>query len=1006
MGRIIKKLKMKKQIYLILTFVLGLFFNESKSQNPNNTLGFCFNSMNPAPVDQNTGKQTGRGLIVKDFNGDNFKDIVYLSINPTNPTFSLIRSLRNKMNLNYTAGFAKDSTALCPLINSSSKNAIASGDFTGDGLPDLAIVDNNRINILKNTSVTSSTISFTCLSTIISHSQAAFFNNNNNYIDVVDFNNDGLLDIVTMGSNVSSTNDAVYLEFHKGNGNGIFTSFGNKMVTLPGLNPIDYHFEYQILDYDGDGILDIVMNNTGTSFNNQLVLLNGTNALIPNFTITPIIFAFPSTFKINGFKITDINNDSKLDIVANIYDGNFYYTYSSINNNPLNTAPTFTNSNLVTSGLANHFIINDFNANGQKELIGNNGQDLKLVNGELSSPSAFSTGTNSINWSMNYTGFLQVVAEDMDNNGFPDIITNNERGVQEYVNVILNFSYDNILNPSNLNLTLCSGNSINVNAQLTPTLTGLSNLTQDWYKPPVVASQTTTPNYTITSPGNYYAKAEALLPFSNFTCKYFTPTYTVAAGVTPTISTISSGSSNCTGQNVNITLNGAAQYSVVVNSNTVVPLATNIFSFTPTLTTNTLVYIGSSVNGCIGTANVIYTANPSPFLTVNVPTNSICANQTVTLTASVTGTSTAFSFWIWNSVNTASATQVFTIAPTTNTTVSAQMIDSKGCISNIVNTPLTVFPNPTVQITSGQTSICSNTTEVYSFSGASSYSYNPANGSGNNYTYTPSSPISFTVTGRDNNGCVDIKNYNLTINPSATVSIIPSSISNTICPNDTIDLVAVGTYSVLNWLHSNSSSITETVTPKTTTTYTLDASLVAGCTTRNTITIDVFPDNNEMITSSANTICPGDAVSLSINGNYFYYEWFPSNALTSSISVSPQATSTYTVKVIDNNTCTFRKTILVEVDQNCNLSVGNAITANNDLNNDQLFINNIERYPTNTVSIFNRYGTEVFKTQNYDNKTNNWPKQDQIGKLTNGTYFYIVDLKNGSVLKGWVEVMK
>ena len=1005
MGRIIKKLNMMKYNFLLL---LTFFFNSMplslKSQNPNNELGFCFNSMSPSPLDQYTGRKAASGLLVKDFNNDVFKDIICLSINSANPNLSVITSLRNKISTGYNNGFVKDSTFVCGGINASVKNAITAGDFDTDGKLDIALVDNNKIYTLKNTSVTGSTISFACLAST-NHSISSFFNSDN-YIDTKDFNNDGFLDIIAMGSNVSTfSNAGVYIELYKGNGLGNFVNWGSQLITYTGLNPIDNHYDYQILDYDGDGILDIVMNNT--SLNNKLLFLKGTSIITPSFAISPITLSFPlgNNF-VNGFKITDINNDSKLDIVANLFDGTYYQVYSSINNNPINTAPSFTNSFLATNyAFANHFIVNDFNADNQKELIGNVGQGVKLVKGEIANPSAFNTSTNTINWLLNYNGFLQLVSEDVDNNGLPDIITNNERNLQEYVNVILNFSYNNILTPSNLNLSICSGNSINANAALTISTQGLGSFTQSWYKPPIAASQTTSPNFLITNPGNYFAVGQGDLPFSGYYCKYFTPSYTVSNGITPTISTIAASTNSCIGQNVNITLNGASQYSVTVNTNTTIPLASNIFSFTPTFSFNTLVFSGTS-NGCIGSYTSTFTANPSPTITVNSSTNNICSNQTVTLTASFTGTTVPFSNWIWNGVSSATATSVFTTAPTTNINISAQAIDNKGCTSNIVNTPLSVFPNPTVQLTSGQTSICSNTTVIYSFSGASSYSYNPANGSGNNYTYTPGSSASFTVTGRDINGCVDIKNYNLTINPSATVSIVPSSSSNTICPNVTIDLVAVGTYSTLNWVHSNSSSVTETVAPTTSTTYTLDASIVAGCTTRQTITIDLFPNNTELITTSANTICPGDVVNLSINGNYYFYEWFPGNTLTQSISVSPNTSTTYTLKVIDNNTCQFRKTILIEVDQGCSVSVGNAVTANNDSNNDQLYIANIERYANNTVSVFNRYGIEVFKTDSYDNKTNNWPKPDQVNKLTAGTYFYVVDLKNGSVLKGWVEVMK
>jgi gliding motility-associated-like protein len=67
--------------------------------------------------------------------------------------------------------------------------------------------------------------------------------------------------------------------------------------------------------------------------------------------------------------------------------------------------------------------------------------------------------------------------------------------------------------------------------------------------------------------------------------------------------------------------------------------------------------------------------------------------------------------------------------------------------------------------------------------------------------------------------------------------------------------------------------------------------------------------------------------------------------------------------------------------------------------NDEFIIRGIENYPANKIVIFNRWGQKVFEATPY---TNNWDGKSQTGisvggdELPIGTYFYILDLKNGS----------
>lgn len=81
----------------------------------------------------------------------------------------------------------------------------------------------------------------------------------------------------------------------------------------------------------------------------------------------------------------------------------------------------------------------------------------------------------------------------------------------------------------------------------------------------------------------------------------------------------------------------------------------------------------------------------------------------------------------------------------------------------------------------------------------------------------------------------------------------------------------------------------------------------------------------------------------------------------------------------------------------------NAVSPNGDGKNDFFFIKYIELFPEtqqNRVSIFNRWGDEVFSITNYDNDTRVFRGISNSGKeLTTGTYFYKIEFPSGRPVK-------
>jgi gliding motility-associated-like protein len=82
----------------------------------------------------------------------------------------------------------------------------------------------------------------------------------------------------------------------------------------------------------------------------------------------------------------------------------------------------------------------------------------------------------------------------------------------------------------------------------------------------------------------------------------------------------------------------------------------------------------------------------------------------------------------------------------------------------------------------------------------------------------------------------------------------------------------------------------------------------------------------------------------------------------------------------------------------------NEFSPNGDGVNDFLVVNNIDIYTGVHLQVFDRYGNKVFEESNYDNS---WDGTGDNGNMPKGTYFYILDLGDGTeVRKGWIQIIR
>ncbi len=107
--------------------------------------------------------------------------------------------------------------------------------------------------------------------------------------------------------------------------------------------------------------------------------------------------------------------------------------------------------------------------------------------------------------------------------------------------------------------------------------------------------------------------------------------------------------------------------------------------------------------------------------------------------------------------------------------------------------------------------------------------------------------------------------------------------------------------------------------------------------------------------------------------------------------------------IIENNSSSVTLEIFRRNTQDCGF-LFNQFSPNNDGVNDFLVINCIQNYPNNTLEIFDRYGNQVYKAAAYNNS---WDGRGKNGDAPKGTYYYILNLGDGSdIEKGWIQIIR
>jgi trimeric autotransporter adhesin len=453
---------------------------------------------------------------------------------------------------------------------------------------------------------------------------------------------------------------------------------------------------------------------------------------------------------------------------------------------------------------------------------------------------------------------------------------------------------------------------------------------------------------------------------------------------TPTVNVISD-ITVCVGQTVSIPAFTSPQSGVTYawsNNNTNTGLGAsgngNISSFTSTnnglnpLTSS--VTVTPSIGTCVGTpSNFNIVVNPLPVVNAGADAT-ICAGESVTLTAA--GAST----YSWNN----SVTNGTPFTPTSTTTYTVTGTDANGC-QNIDQVVVTVNALPNVNA-GPDVAVCAGESVTLTGAGATSYDWN--NGITNGTPFTPTVTTTYTVTGTGANGCIGTDQVVVTVNPIPTIN---AGADVTICAGSSVVLNASGG---ATYVWSSGTSNGGSVSPETTTTYTVTGTTAAGCSNTDEITVTVLPVPNSSFDADAITGYPVHTVNFTNNStNANNYTWsfgngitIPSNT-TDDQTTSYSETGTYTVILFaSNGVCSDSSSIQIIVlpFPDAIIYIPNVFTPNGDNSNDFWFID-AKFASTLNVQVFNRWGNMMLEM---DEITDKWDGKVDGKDATAGVYFY------------------
>ena len=154
-------------------------------------------------------------------------------------------------------------------------------------------------------------------------------------------------------------------------------------------------------------------------------------------------------------------------------------------------------------------------------------------------------------------------------------------------------------------------------------------------------------------------------------------------------------------------------------------------------------------------------------------------------------------------------------------------------------------------------------------------------------------------------------------------------------------------------------------------------------------------EDNYIINADVNLPNEVATYSWTLNGNVV---GTGSSLNVTSLNLNTFSTNDFVLTVTTQQACTYSE---IFTSDSINCQIPNGVSPNGDGNNDTFLLSHLD---VKGVQIFNRYGMEIYRNDNYNDE---WAGQAKDGKeVPDGTYYYIAHFRNGNQKAGWVYLLR
>jgi gliding motility-associated-like protein/uncharacterized repeat protein (TIGR01451 family) len=469
----------------------------------------------------------------------------------------------------------------------------------------------------------------------------------------------------------------------------------------------------------------------------------------------------------------------------------------------------------------------------------------------------------------------------------------------------------------------------------------------------------------------------------------------VTINTTPIITLQPANQTACLGDSVSFTVTATGTgltYQWNIGTNAILGATNDTLTIDPVIALSALNNYNVTVsNGICSTTsnNASLILNTAPNITLQPISQTICEDDSVSFVVSAIGTGLSFQWRIGSANITGATNDTLTFDPAiiTNGASNYNVVVTGTCSPSVTSVDVSLTVNPTPNAVATTTSpVCVGDTvflfaqqtplTTYNWSGPNGFVSAIQNPFIANATLANSGNYVLTTT---TNGCTSQPDI-------VTVSVI-------IC---TVDLSVVKTVDNL------------TPVVGSTVTFTIIAENNGSADATGVTVSEIIQSGYTFVSSSATTGTYNDATGIWTIGNLNSGD---ADTLTIIVTVNAAGDYSNSVTISGNEADINPADNLATIETiPTDFHIPEGFSPNGDGINDLFVIRGIASYPENNFVIFNRWGNKVFEATPYQNT---WDGTSTLGitvgddKLPTGTYFYIIDLGDGTdAIKGTIYLTR